>query len=46
MDKKNRLVFMDFPRFNWTGGCLAVSNRDMDEIWQAVDTGTSIEIRP
>ncbi len=33
-------------RFDWTAGCIAVSNGDMDEIWQAVDPGTAIEIRP
>jgi L,D-peptidoglycan transpeptidase YkuD (ErfK/YbiS/YcfS/YnhG family) len=27
-------------------GCIAVSNRAMDEIWQSVDVGTPIEIRP
>lgn len=32
--------------FNWTDGCIAVSNGDMDEIWQAVDVGTPIEIKP
>jgi murein L,D-transpeptidase YafK len=32
--------------FNWTEGCIAVSNRAMDEIWQAVDVGTPIEIKP
>lgn len=36
------------PRFerDWTDGCIAVSNRAMDEIWNAVDNGTPIEIRP
>lgn len=32
--------------FNWTEGCIAVSNRAMNEIWQAVDPGTPIEIKP
>lgn len=32
--------------FNWTDGCIAVSNEAMDEIWTAVDEGTPIEIRP
>jgi murein L,D-transpeptidase YafK len=32
--------------FNWTDGCIAVSNRAMDEIWKAVDIGTPIEIKP
>jgi len=33
-------------RFNWTDGCIAVSNSAMDEIWASVDVGTPIEIRP
>lgn len=32
--------------FNWTSGCIAVTNAEMDEIWQAVDPGTPIEIHP
>ncbi len=33
-------------RFNWTDGCIAVTNREMDEIWQAVQLGTPIDILP
>lgn len=33
-------------KFDWTKGCIAVSNRDMNALWQAVDAGTPIEIRP
>lgn len=32
--------------FNWTDGCIAVTNHQMDEIWAAVDVGTPIEILP
>ena len=32
--------------FNWTNGCIALSNSDMDAVWDAVDTGTPIQIRP
>ena len=31
---------------DWTDGCVAVTNREMDEIWRAVPLGTPIEIRP
>jgi murein L,D-transpeptidase YafK len=31
---------------NWTNGCVAVGNLAIEEIWAAVDNGTSIEIRP
>ena len=32
--------------FNWTNGCIAVANEDMDIIWEAVDAGTPITIEP
>lgn len=31
---------------DWTDGCIAVTNNEMDEIWVAVPDGTVIEIRP
>lgn len=31
---------------DWTDGCIAVTNPEIDEIWAAVDDGTPIEIRP
>lgn len=31
---------------DWTDGCVAVTNREMEEIWALVDTGTSVEINP
>ena len=31
---------------DWTDGCIAVTNQEMDEIWVAVRDGTPIEIRP
>lgn len=31
---------------DWTSGCIAVSNDAIEEIWDAVDDGTPIEIRP
>lgn len=31
---------------NWTKGCIAVTNAQMDEIWQMVPNGTPIEIKP
>lgn len=32
--------------FDWTQGCIALSNRDMDLVWQSVDAGTPIDIKP
>ncbi|MDX1756315.1 MAG: L,D-transpeptidase family protein [Marinobacter sp.] len=31
---------------DWTDGCIAVSNEEMDEIWQLVADGTPIRITP
>jgi murein L,D-transpeptidase YafK len=31
---------------NWTDGCIAVTNAEMEEIWQFVPDGTPIEIKP
>lgn len=31
---------------DWTDGCIAVTNEEMDEIWRVVRDGTPIEIRP
>ena len=33
-------------RYNWTDGCIALTNAEIEEVWQAVDAGTPIEIRP
>lgn len=31
---------------DWTNGCIAVLNHEIEEIWRTVDDGTPIEIRP
>lgn len=33
-------------RVDWTDGCIAMTNREIEQVWQAVDDGTVIEIRP
>jgi murein L,D-transpeptidase YafK len=33
-------------RFDWTNGCIALSNKDMDTLWSLVKEGTRIEINP
>jgi len=35
-----------FHTLDWTEGCIALRNDDMEEIWQLVRNGTLIEIRP
>lgn len=32
--------------FDWTNGCIAVTNAQIDEIWRLVPDGTPIDIRP
>ena len=34
------------PELDWTQGCIAVTNREMDEIWAAVADGTAVQIYP
>jgi murein L,D-transpeptidase YafK len=46
--QKNGFGLFSFitQKFNWTNGCIAVTNSEMDEIWEAVDENTPIEILP
>jgi murein L,D-transpeptidase YafK len=32
--------------FDWTLGCIAVTDEEIDEIWKLVPVGTPVEIRP
>lgn len=32
--------------FNWTNGCIALTNREMEELWDLVSVWTPVEIRP
>jgi len=46
--QKNSMSKVAFTRQsrNWTDGCVAVTNSAMDIIWEAVDAGTPIVIKP
>ncbi len=46
--QKNGFGWLSYftQKFNWTDGCIAVENDEMDEIWNLVDAGTPIEIQP
>ena len=33
-------------KVDWTAGCVAVTNAEIDEIWSMVAIGTKVEIRP
>ena len=35
-----------FRKNDWTDGCIAVSNKNIRELWYLVENGTPIEIRP
>ena len=35
-----------FPKFDWTNGCIAVTDEEMDAIYQMVPVGTPIVIHP
>lgn len=41
----NRLPFGRVPG-DWTDGCIALSNAEIEELWRIVPDGTVIEIRP
>lgn len=41
----NRLPVGRMPG-DWTDGCIALSNAEIEELWQIVPNGTPIEIRP
>jgi murein L,D-transpeptidase YafK len=32
--------------YDWTDGCIAVSNAEIEEIWKLVPVGTAVEIHP
>lgn len=38
--------YHDYRPWDWTEGCIAVSNAEIDEIWTAIVEGTPIEILP
>lgn len=46
--QRNYLGWLAFltQRFDWTDGCIAVTNAEMDIIWNSVPDGTPIEITP
>ncbi|MFC3185288.1 murein L,D-transpeptidase family protein [Shewanella intestini] len=37
---------LEAQKYNWTNGCIAVTNKEMDELWQIIEPGTPIEIWP
>jgi murein L,D-transpeptidase YafK len=39
-------ILKQYQGRDWTNGCIAVTNREMDEIWRLVSVGTPILIMP
>jgi murein L,D-transpeptidase YafK len=39
-------ILAEYDNRDWTNGCIAVKNAEMDEIWMAVRDGTPIRILP
>ena len=42
----NRMPVDDRMEGDWTDGCIAVSNAEIAMLWDAIEDGTPIEIRP
>lgn len=42
----NALADYAVLRGDWTAGCMAVTNAEMQEIWSVTDARTVVEIRP
>ncbi len=40
------LTPQEAQKFNWTDGCIAITNQQMDELWGSIEPGTPIEIWP
>ena len=43
---RSEKVKAEYKRRDWTDGCIAVQNHEMDEIWSTVRNGTPIKILP
>lgn len=46
LPEKSEESAWDFIERDWTNGCIAVTNPEIEEIWELVKDGTPIEIRP
>lgn len=46
--QRNGLGWLSFltQRFNWTNGCIALTNSEMDELMELVKVGAKIKIQP
>ncbi len=46
--QKNGLGWLSFAsqHFDWTNGCIALTNSEIDVMWEIVKEGTRVEIYP
>ena len=45
LDRESAWIGADHRRTDWTEGCIAVTDSEIEEIWQMVPDGTPVEIR-
>lgn len=45
-NSKLKRAFINHPKKDWTRGCVAVTNSEIEDIWKRVKTGTPIELCP
>jgi murein L,D-transpeptidase YafK len=45
---ENRFAWLGFPlrHVDWTDGCIAITNPEIEEIWRLVPVATPVEIKP
>ena len=46
LPNKLKAARVGHPSIDWTQGCIAVTDKEIDEIWNMVKIGTPIEIHP
>ncbi len=42
----NRFAGLAIIPYDWTAGCISVSDREIEEIWSVTPIGTEVEIKP
>lgn len=45
-NSKFKRAFINHPKNNWTRGCVAVSNAEIEEMWDFVSKNTPVELCP
>jgi murein L,D-transpeptidase YafK len=46
--QKNGFAWASFvvQKINWTAGCIALNNEDLEKVWKSISVPTKIEIKP